>query len=173
MSKTTGSGLLGVLFCLGLIWQNASAQSRSSSAVSYLVRADQSLHDGAYERAIADYCLALQFDPRSVHAYTNRGLARQASGKLNEAIADYDKALEIEPLNANVYLNRGNARSLQQLPDQAFADYSAALAIDPGSVKVFYNRANLRFRRCPPEAGRPDRCRGGLQQRHQKQSRAC
>jgi hypothetical protein len=54
------------LCCLPL---SLTGQNRIKSAASYLERADKELQIGAFDRAIADYDIALQFDPNSAHAF--------------------------------------------------------------------------------------------------------
>src|SRR5262249_15562533 len=71
--------LQGPIFILWFILAavNTQAQtSRASSADSYLERGNQWLAKGEWDRAIADYGLAIDFEARST-IYGNRGIAKQ------------------------------------------------------------------------------------------------
>jgi len=63
-----------------------SAQnSRAVSTASYLERGNQWPAKGEWDRAIADYNLAIAFDSRAVVTLYNRGVARQRKGDLSGA----------------------------------------------------------------------------------------
>src|SRR5215510_9331661 len=101
-----------VLFCLLCLAPLARAQSsRTASAASYLERGNERLARGEWDRAIADYDLAIAFDARGVVAFYNRGLARHRKGDLLGALSDYDHAIELNPRYTDAYLNRGVAHA--------------------------------------------------------------
>jgi Flp pilus assembly protein TadD len=61
----------------------ASAQaqgSREATAASYVDRGNSWFTKGELERAIADFNLALEFNPRDAGAFCNRALARCKRG---------------------------------------------------------------------------------------------
>src|SRR5262245_24036606 len=100
--------LRGAIF---IIWFAAAASvqaqtSRASSAASYLERGNQWLSKGEWDRAIADYDLAIAFDARAT-IYSNRGIAKQRKGDLAGALADYNRAIELNPRYADALVNRG------------------------------------------------------------------
>ena len=74
---------------------------------------------------------AIEINPMSAEAYSNRGNALKELNRLGEAVASYDRAIEIKPDYAVAYLNRGN--SLQELKqfDAALASYDKAIEIKP------------------------------------------
>ena len=53
--------------------------SRALSAASYIDRGNGWLKKGEFERAIADYTLAIVFDAGHANAYYNRGVARSGT----------------------------------------------------------------------------------------------
>ena len=65
--------LLNSLTCLA---QNP----RAVSASSYLERGNEWQRKGELDRAIADFNIAIAFDPNFAGAYLNRGLAYQSKG---------------------------------------------------------------------------------------------
>src|SRR5215813_3074036 len=95
--------------------------SRALSAASYLDRGNGWLKKGEFERAIADYSLAIAFDPRYAGAYFNRGLARSSKGDVAAGLADFNRAIELNPRDAGVWSIRGVVRQQQ-------GDFDAALA---------------------------------------------
>ena len=58
---------------------------------------------GEHERAISDYTKAIEINPKSAFAYTDRGLAYKRKGEYDLAISDYTKAIEINLKNAVAY----------------------------------------------------------------------
>ena len=96
------------------------------------------------ERAIADYDIALTFDPANAEAYCNRGTVRREKGDLTGAIADYTEAIAINPRLADPYNNRGCIRFLQGNLDEALADLQAAIRLAPRLATAYLNRGLVR-----------------------------
>src|SRR5687767_5039528 len=69
----------------------------SRSARTYLGRANDRFAKGELAGAIADYSVAIAFEPSYAEAYLNRGNTRLAKGDLDGAVGDFDKAVEINP----------------------------------------------------------------------------
>src|SRR5262245_62564978 len=89
-----GPGILrSLMFLLWLVTgANVQAQnSRDSSSISYLERGNEWMAKGEWDRAIADYDLAIAFNSRAAIAYYNRGLARRRKGDLAGALGDFDR----------------------------------------------------------------------------------
>jgi len=53
-----------------------------------------------HEQAISDYTKAIEINPKSAFAYTDRGLAYKRKGEYDLAISDYTKAIEINSKDA-------------------------------------------------------------------------
>ena len=71
---------------LAFVWVAAAlpvqAQNlRAATASSYIERGNEWLAKGEYERALADYDLAIATDPSQVNAYCNRAITRCLLGK--------------------------------------------------------------------------------------------
>lgn len=77
-------------------------------------------------------------------AYTNRGVAQAALGKLDKAIADFTEAVRLNPGNALAYYNRGNVRFDRGDMRDAIADFDLAIAGDPEFTLAYYNRGLAR-----------------------------
>jgi len=68
---------------------------------------------GDYEQAVADDNLALQIDPTSTQALTNRGIAHLCRMDIDRAIADLERALSIAPSDPFATPALAAARRLQ------------------------------------------------------------
>jgi tetratricopeptide (TPR) repeat protein len=116
--------------------------SRASSAASYLERGAAWMAKGEIERAIADYDLAITFDPRSAPAYYNRAVARENKGDLAWAVSDYDQAIRLNPRYADAYINRVIVRCKPGEFDAAINDFSRAIRMFNSRtilIDPFYN----------------------------------
>ena len=54
-----------------------------------------------FDRAIADYDQAIQFDANNVHAYNNRALAKRAKGDSTGSDTDIAKAKQLTSTDSN------------------------------------------------------------------------
>ena len=50
-----------------------------------------------FDRAIADYDVAIRLDPKNIPAYNDRGNIYQAKGDVDRAIADFSEAIRLNP----------------------------------------------------------------------------
>src|SRR5262245_50947823 len=154
-----GPGILrSLMFLLWLVTgANVQAQSsRASSSNSYLERGNEWMAKGEWDRAIADYDLAIAFNSRAAIAYYNRGLARRRKGDLAGAIGDFDRAIELNPRDANAYLFRGLVSHTMGEFDAAIGDFSRAIEFDPRNARAWNNRGKARGERGDPSGAIAD-----------------
>ncbi|HEU4390846.1 MAG TPA: tetratricopeptide repeat protein, partial [Blastocatellia bacterium] len=117
---------------LPLLFSMVSAQrSTADSAASYIERGNALFKRGDFDRAIADFSMAIAFDPRSATAYYNRGNTHRVRGEWDEALSDYDKVVEIDPKMSSGFANRGAVRFFKGDLTGAIVDYEIALRLDP------------------------------------------
>jgi len=106
--------------------------------------------------ALADFDVALKFEPRSAVALRGRGEAKRVLGRCAEALEDLDEALRLEPSTAaGAATHRWRGQAYLQLGRavEALADFEAALAIDPQSALARTGRATAQLvLGCPAEA---------------------
>src|SRR5262245_62055823 len=69
-------------------WEVQAQTSRADSAASYTYRGNEWFTKGELDLAIADYNLAIAFDPRSAVAFINRGRIWELKGYLDRALTD-------------------------------------------------------------------------------------
>jgi tetratricopeptide (TPR) repeat protein len=122
-----------------------------------------------WDKAIADFSLAIEMDPDLTAAWMLRGRARYASvsyvagmgenfsgvtttgyggevisGATKEvydrAIADFTQVISLEPDNKAAYGERGNVYNHKEDYDRAIADYSQAIRLDPESAAAYVGR---------------------------------
>jgi tetratricopeptide (TPR) repeat protein len=89
--------------------------------------------------------LAIELDPKYVHAYNSRGLAYADNKKdYDHAFADFNKAIELDPKYVLAYNNRGLAYADNKKDyDRAIADYDKAIELDPKYVHAYNNRGRV------------------------------
>ena len=85
----------------------------------------------SYEKAIVDYTKAIELDPKSTHAYSERGRAYGNFKQYEKAIADYTQVIQLEPTDAYAFFNRGLAYIRLDLYGKALADLTQAIELDP------------------------------------------
>jgi tetratricopeptide (TPR) repeat protein len=95
---------------------------------------------GEHNRAIADFTMAIELNPKHVEAYNNRGVAYEGEGDHDRAIADFTKAIALDPKYIRAYNNRGGAFNKNGHLDRAIADYTMAIALDPKHISAYYGR---------------------------------
>lgn len=89
-----------------------------------------------YEKAIADFTLAIEMSPDQVRAYTNRGLAYRMVERHEDALADFDRSLEIDPFWADTLYGRALTHfDMGNIP-AALTDCDRAIAVKPEFKQV-------------------------------------
>jgi tetratricopeptide (TPR) repeat protein len=99
-------------------------------------------------QAIADFDTALRHDPKSPHAFLNRGRSRAELVELDSAIVDFEAALRLDPRNAErtnalALNNRGGAYRSRGDEAKALADLERALRLDPRYANALFNRGTV------------------------------
>ena len=99
---------------------------------------------GRYDRAMADFTLAMGLDPRNPRYFCQRGDVLRRRGVLRDAIADYNAALTRASGSIWAYQGRAQTYLAQGNTQQALADIARALRSKPGSFQllVLRGRAN-------------------------------
>ncbi len=90
---------------------------------------------------------AIEIDPDSCMAFSNRAAARMELGDAAGALADNDVALRLNPSFAEAYGDRGIARAALKDFDGAIADYTRAVTLKPDYAKGYDNRGVARAAR--------------------------
>ncbi|MBL7893563.1 MAG: tetratricopeptide repeat protein [Bacteroidia bacterium] len=97
--------------------------------------------ENEYDRALNDFNIALQMNPGSVKAYTNRANIYGLKNQFDLALSDYSKALQLDSTDTKTFFNRGITYSLMKQFDKAIADYTKVLQKQPDLNSAKQNRA--------------------------------
>ena len=134
---------LAVQLCTRLI--EFGSLDRPDLAKAYFARGTEWANQGNHDRAIPDFGLAIELDPKFVVAYFNRALSWSAKGEPDRAIADYDVVLKLKPRDATVHIGRAVEYTAKGDYKRAIADYEAAIATDPESSSGYFGRGRARY----------------------------
>lgn len=108
----------------------------------YLQRSQGHANQGEFDRALADLDIAIQKNPRSAVAYSDRGNARNGLGQYDLGIQDTEKAIQLDPTYALAYATRGYSFLQKSNFDKAITDFDKAIRLAPSLQAPYTNRAN-------------------------------
>jgi tetratricopeptide (TPR) repeat protein len=131
MKKQITRVFIGVLFATLVVGPlQAKRRGGGGGGGDHLGKGVELAQQKQYDAAIAEFTKAIESDPKDVRAYTNRGTAYRAAGKVIEALADFSKAIEMAPKDPLAYLDRSQTE-LQSNPQAALDDASKAVELKP------------------------------------------
>ena len=109
--------------------------SRPKDAGLYMIRADMSVRQKDWMKALDDYNRTIDLDPFIVDAYLARGIAKIAVERFESALADFEVALKIEPQNPEILYNAALASFAAGLPRiaRSYADRAMRVELDQAS----------------------------------------
>lgn len=127
-------GLVAVpalVFGVKLLRDKLERDRRRSLLSTYLRIATKAYLSGDFDRAIAEYSIAIKVDPARTEIYIRRGQARWQKGDYGLAIADFERALKLDPALSPAYLNRGIVLAARGDHEAAIADFDRASSLRP------------------------------------------
>src|SRR5262245_22233402 len=86
-----------VVFLFALAIAANAQNSREAMASSYIERGNIWMARGEYDKAIADYDLAIASAPSAADGYRSRAIARYRKADLDGAFADFDRVVQLRP----------------------------------------------------------------------------
>lgn len=132
----------------GAIGDYSSAISIDDNPKYRAHRADVYLKTNDFDRAIADYTVAIDKKPKFDYAYNGRGKAYLDMKSFNLAFKDFVKALEINPRNLDFLENKRIAESEMNKTERI-----QSLWVQNGSVmRLVFKGDNVEFRYESPTA---------------------
>jgi lipoprotein NlpI len=126
-------------------WIEHGQLGRDELARAYFTRGTEWAAVGNHQRAVADFNIALQLEPKLAAAYFNRALAWAVLGDSDRAIEDYDAVLKLTPGDANAYVGRAVEWIVKGDYRRSLVDYEAALKLDGKSFAAWFGRARARY----------------------------
>ncbi|KOV86843.1 hypothetical protein ADL01_05955 [Streptomyces sp. NRRL WC-3618] len=140
LSEEEGGGVLGAL---ALLLARAGLDPRVQ-AVARMLRGRELRLGGEYERALAEYELAVALDPELERAYYGRGVTRAEQRDYAGAIADLDRADELAPDTARVLFVRGDYHRILGHHEEAVRDLDRAVVLGPDLAGAWASRGVVR-----------------------------
>lgn len=95
---------------------------------------------GQYDKAIADYTMAIELGPPNERIYQARASSYESIKEYDKAIGDLDKAVAFAPGEFS-YLNRARFYRNRGKYDEAIADCDKIIQLDPEKVSGYWFRS--------------------------------
>ena len=117
----------------------ANISENDQSEYYFLIaRAHQEL--GNNPEALEHYSLAIQYNPNSAKALTNRGLVKGALQDVNGALNDLNQSIAIDPKISESHLNLGVTLAALNKPKEALSSFNQALKLNKNYADAYRNR---------------------------------
>ena len=84
-----------------------------------------------WEQALTCFNRAIEINPKTAMAYSNRGNVFYNRRQYEQAMADYNRAVELSPQSANAYFNRGSVWLRLGNQTKAEEDFARAQTLKP------------------------------------------
>jgi tetratricopeptide (TPR) repeat protein len=127
------------------LWDYAIAKEPGKISLAYKNRGEALSEMGQFDRAIADYDMAIALNPSNYEAYNNRGVAFDGIGHPDKAIADYDKAIALNPRLYDAYNNKGKIYGQTGSFSEAIEQFNKTIEIKPDFALAYVNRGLAYF----------------------------
>ena len=119
----------------------AARANTPENAFEYGRRADLFVDQGMWKEALADYSKAIELNPTSVWALSNRGITRVQVGDLAGARVDFGKAESLDPTYVQIFIGRGMLADAEHRPKDAIDAYTKALQRESDNGYALTQRA--------------------------------
>lgn len=140
-------GLLGLVTMNRIgVWKNSETlwtdviRKYPSDFLAYNNRAGHYASIGENDLAIQDFSVALEFHPKAVQVFKDRGFLYLRAGNFAEALFDFNQVVSLTPADADAYTNRGLALLNLKSYDDAIADFDMSIELDNENPLAFFNR---------------------------------
>jgi Tfp pilus assembly protein PilF len=97
--------------------------------------------EGELEKAVEQYGIALQFDPKDAKAHTSLAVALTGQAKFDAAVPHIETALRLESNNADFHLVYATLLQRIGRNEDAAVHFEAATRLKPNSVEAHYSYA--------------------------------
>jgi len=139
----SGNPELAIKVCTRLI--EFGSLPRRDLAQAYFVRGAEWVNQGNHDRAIADFSMALELEPKLPGAHLNRALSWSEKGDSERAIADYTAALQLSPKDVRAHMGRAVEWTVKGDYKRAVADYEDIIRLEPQGMAGYFGRGRARF----------------------------
>jgi tetratricopeptide (TPR) repeat protein len=144
-SAQFGLLVIPVLAVLVVVVRRKLALERRRTLLStYLRIANKAFYDGDFDRAIAEYSIAIRVDAARVESHLKRGQAYLEKGDYVRAVADFNRTIALDPDCASAYLHRGMVEAARGENEAAIIDFERAIDVNPGqAISLLYRGLSL------------------------------
>lgn len=110
------------------------------NALTCISKGDALYERQNYEKALAFYEQAIQFDSNNATAYNKKGHTLFFLNCYQEALAAYEQVIRLAPNHAPAYYHKGVILSELEYYQQALAAFDRAVQLDPNDALVYYKQ---------------------------------
>jgi Tfp pilus assembly protein PilF len=158
-SVKAAAATLACVCCCFLIYltlQQISVWNNSMNLWNYVIKAGTPFNPlaynnrghvfrdrGEFDKAIADYTVAITQEPGQAEYLVSRGVAFCENGDLERAMADLNGAIVLNPKEYLAYNNRGNVWYRKGELERAIEDFNRAISLKPFDPLAYQNRGAL------------------------------
>ena len=107
---------------------------------SYFCRGTAYRAKKLYDRAIVDFTMVVELEPKYGKCYLLRGLCFLDKGESEKALRDFNQALRMEPKNVFTLRQRAEAHIAKGDYASAVTDLNEAIRLNPGEVDAYVQR---------------------------------
>lgn len=145
LALTTAACLLGGAILLAGCSGDADAPEDTRQARLHYEAGAGLINQRLYDKAIAEFDLAIGFDAGYAEAYCDRGIARYMNGDFDEAGRDFDLALEKDPTLGKAHFHRAVLLDQDGKTEEAIEAYESFVRHSQRAPAVYIQRANKRI----------------------------
>ena len=118
---------------------------RFGGALVHAQRGVALYHLDRFDEAELALTESIERDPRNVHWWYNRSVAKLYQEQFTSALSDAAQAILMDPDYSFAYVARAKANVGLRNADAAMADYNKAAELNPGLTDVFAERSHLNW----------------------------
>ena len=142
---TTSACLLGAAMLLSGCSGDADREKDTRQAKIHYEAGAGLINQRLYDKAIAEFDLAIGFDADYAEAYCDRGIANYMNGDFDAALGDFELALEKDPTLGKAHFHKAVLLDQDGKTEEAIEAYENFVRYSQRAPAVYIQRANKRI----------------------------